>query len=434
MRKILIVDDSATNRMLLHALLDEYKTLNSEISLYIKEAKDGKEAVDLYDEHHFDIILMDVMMPRMDGITATQQIKRRNKDVIILAISASTESEHEEGMIAQGAIDYIHKPVDRDLFFAKMKNYLYILASREINEYHNKEAFNLISTNVYRRRIIFMVEAEEDLNQFWQYYIDRSDAYEHIVEATTLVFSVASLYIVKNLQTVITVEESKDNLYFTLRDLDDIPRLLVKRLVRKYATDYLELKEDMDKLTVKISKHGEKLVEAPAVEETTQMNIDDLIIMNPEEMDETTLNVYDFMDDEDMSELKEVMNNLNSLLLLVGSEIDIHEVEEIGQSLRSIAQVMMNYGETYEISGALRDFSETVLEHKEIFQEKSKDLGILCAAFNNDLFQWERMMFHEGAPSVNFLDETIIINVKTIVAMLMGDESEEEDVDDIFDF
>jgi len=59
----------------------------------------------------------------------------------------------------------------------------------------------------------------------------------------------------------------------------------------------------------------------------------------------------------------------------------------------------------------------------------------MATAFSNDLGTWHRMVFHEGAPSVDFLDATIVANAQTIASMLSpADDSAVEDLDDIFDF
>ena len=77
MEKILIADDEQLMRQL---VIDFLKPEGYEIL----EASDGKEALDIYDKEHPDLILLDVMMPELDGIAATAAIRRESNAPIIL--------------------------------------------------------------------------------------------------------------------------------------------------------------------------------------------------------------------------------------------------------------------------------------------------------------------------------------------------------------
>ncbi|MDX1295208.1 MAG: hypothetical protein R3302_03010, partial [Sulfurimonadaceae bacterium] len=71
------------------------------------------------------------------------------------------------------------------------------------------------------------------------------------------------------------------------------------------------------------------------------------------------------------------------------------------------------------------------------FIEKSTMLGPMCAAFSSDLSSWLRLTFEEGTTSVDYMDDTIIANAKTIGGMLTMDDAPADDagdLDDIFDF
>ena len=111
---ILVVDDDVTNRLVLRALLKEsgFKTL---------EAENGKVAVAVVEEHHVDIILMDIMMPVMDGYEAARIIKT-NHDVFIpiIFLTAMTDEAALAECIKVGGDDFLTKPVD----FAMLKEKL----------------------------------------------------------------------------------------------------------------------------------------------------------------------------------------------------------------------------------------------------------------------------------------------------------------------
>ena len=68
--------------------------------------------------------------------------------------------------------------------------------------------------------------------------------------------------------------------------------------------------------------------------------------------------------------------------------------------------------------------------------KKSSLIGPLCKAFSSDMNSWIQMSFYTGAPSIDFMNDTIAVNTQTINSMLsMNDEvTGEEELDDIFDF
>lgn len=116
--KILLVDDTVTERMIMTALL---KNLGHEVIC----AENGQQAVGLYTAEHFDLILLDVVMPVMDGYEASQQIRSLNHGdgdwTPIILLSGRTEPDDIAAGIKAGADDYLTKPVDLVILSAKMQ-------------------------------------------------------------------------------------------------------------------------------------------------------------------------------------------------------------------------------------------------------------------------------------------------------------------------
>lgn len=107
---ILIVEDEETNYSYL-------KTLLKKVGASSEWARDGNEAVEMCDSNDYDLILMDLKMPVMDGFEATKLIRNKNKDVCIIAQSAYTQSEEKGRAIEAGCNDYIVKPIKIDEFY-----------------------------------------------------------------------------------------------------------------------------------------------------------------------------------------------------------------------------------------------------------------------------------------------------------------------------
>lgn len=117
---ILIVDDDLTNRLVLHALLKES-------GFHTLEASNGKQAVTMVDENHVDIILMDVMMPIMDGYEAARIIKSSHDSFIpIIFLTAMTDETALAKCIRAGGDDFLTKPYNHMLLRAKIDSMLRI--------------------------------------------------------------------------------------------------------------------------------------------------------------------------------------------------------------------------------------------------------------------------------------------------------------------
>jgi CheY-like chemotaxis protein len=102
--------------------------LLSEKGIIVKLAKDGQKALDLLaKEPEIDLVLMDIMMPVLDGYEATKQIRLQPKfkNLPILALTAKAMKEDREKCLAAGANDYLSKPVDVDRLFSMLHIWLY---------------------------------------------------------------------------------------------------------------------------------------------------------------------------------------------------------------------------------------------------------------------------------------------------------------------
>ena len=113
--KVLLVDDDRINRVLLNAILkrEGYTVL---------EANDGQEAVDIFDNEKPDLVLMDVMMPVMDGYEATKLIKSRGVDrfVPVIFLTAVTDEKALAKCVECGGDDFLVKPYNRVILKAKI--------------------------------------------------------------------------------------------------------------------------------------------------------------------------------------------------------------------------------------------------------------------------------------------------------------------------
>ena len=106
---VLIVDDNPTNRKVLELILDQF-------GVGWVSVENGQQAVDAARAQPFAAILMDIQMPVMDGLTATREIRRIEREssrsaAPVIIVSASCEPEHVEAGRAAGAQRHLGKPV-----------------------------------------------------------------------------------------------------------------------------------------------------------------------------------------------------------------------------------------------------------------------------------------------------------------------------------
>jgi two-component system, cell cycle response regulator DivK len=118
MKKILVVEDVEFNRDLIVQLLeDDYLILT---------AADGAQGIRLAEQERPDLILMDLSLPVIDGWEATRRIKANEalKEIPVIALTAHAMQGDERLARESGCDDYLSKPLDEDLLFAKVAKFL----------------------------------------------------------------------------------------------------------------------------------------------------------------------------------------------------------------------------------------------------------------------------------------------------------------------
>jgi len=117
-KRILTVDDNALNLKLIERLMEGS-------GIVMETASDGMDALQKLraPDAHYDLVLMDVNMPKMDGLEATRQIRQdeRLKDIPVLALTASTDKDEVERILASGMNGYLDKPLVLGKLFSAFK-------------------------------------------------------------------------------------------------------------------------------------------------------------------------------------------------------------------------------------------------------------------------------------------------------------------------
>ncbi len=111
--RVLVVDDGSENRQLVRVLLEE-------VGLHITEAENGQVALDLFADQDFDLVLMDMQMPVMDGMTATARLRECGFKLPIVALTANVMKGFESELAAGGFDGYLAKPIDVDALLSDL--------------------------------------------------------------------------------------------------------------------------------------------------------------------------------------------------------------------------------------------------------------------------------------------------------------------------
>lgn len=116
---ILLVDDVELNRLVATALLEE-------TGVQIDTAVHGLQAVQMVDENDYDLVLMDIQMPEMDGLTATREIRKqpRHHKLPILAMTAHARASDREASLAAGMNDHLTKPIEQDVLYRALLKWI----------------------------------------------------------------------------------------------------------------------------------------------------------------------------------------------------------------------------------------------------------------------------------------------------------------------
>lgn len=207
MKKILLVEDEFRIRKITKDFLVEegYKVV---------EAADGKEAIDRFNEEEFDLILLDVMLPEIDGWSVLREI-RKDSDILVMMVTARSDDSDQIFGYQLNVDDYLTKPYNPDILIAKVK----ALLRRGVKDEKGEEKFGDIVINEKQFKV----------------FIGKED-----IELTKKEFEMFK-YLTENKGNVLTREQILNRVwgydyYGDLRVVDNH----VKRLRKKLKGEYIE--------------------------------------------------------------------------------------------------------------------------------------------------------------------------------------------------
>ncbi len=430
MYHILLIDDEVIISEIITDILCTYLEKNYvEFKLYT--ATNGQEALDICKQNTIDLAFMDINMPIMDGIEATQKIKISSPETMIIALSCIEDDLKHKEILISGAEDYINKPISSIIFNTRLKNYLSLLDSRShIDIIYS--AKNLFSSTIYNHNLSFGISKEDHLAEFWESILIRMNLLkeiEHSQDIVRLIYELGSLYLQASQSFKIIIEEDEQNYYFTLTHANIIPKRLLDRLVEKNFPLVRHILND-NRFSILLPKTTEDTSIQETKEETIKHKVNTI-----SSLDKKEYKTYAFLDTQEIDEFEDNLYKLHAIITsLEGEETTSAHIQNIRTYCDAMKKVLIQASESYIIASAIEEFGATISAYPQEFIQMSQDLQAIALGFIDDLISWKEMIFYEGAPSLDFMNDSILANSKILQDLLNPCNLNEEELDDIFTF
>lgn len=430
MIKILIVDDNKDNRTTVRLFLEDYENISA------FEADNAEKAIDIAKVSKPDIIFMDIMMPGMNGIDATKEIRKFDKQAMIIAMSVLSDDEHKSQMLQAGAEDYITKPINEELFIKRMDNYFKLIEYKKAKEATEKPV-NLFSNNVYSRKLGFKIDSEASLAEFWEYYlIKNQNVNETLCDTVRAVYNIGLYLLAQNPSFKIVVEEDEDNLFFSFVELKTFDKPKVSEMLYRESVKCDMEVGGQEEISIKIPSY--KAVDVAPKKEILKIDGEKERILRMSHADKIGAKTYiaelgpDIIDKLEKLEINE--DKLDEAVYEYETDGAYGCLARISSEFEVYASVLDTLYEFKNIAYALATLSCFIngLQPDQIDEKKSKKLGVLLRNMMSDLMSWRKTIFVEkNTADIHYLDSSLLSSCMQ-VELIFKDAKPEEDELELF--
>ncbi len=431
MKKILIVDDQSLNQTLLDAYIRQYCDQHNEI-MEIHTANDGLEAVLLAEDTPFDLIFMDILMPTMNGIEATRRIHAILPKALIIIVSTEGDEENQIQALRNGAKDYFVKPIQPDVFKHRLGLYLTMMNSTKV--INSKRSQNPFTNHVFCYHTTYLIENEEHLAELWEsllFQIKDSVRTNFLSDLIRFMYQLGVVMLSRKVQPQIIKEENENDYFFSILNINIIPSHIIKQLINNYFSD-ADYLLTTNLLSFKVRKEYSTIHDTIGTTSHASM---ELPVPITYEKQTEVLQRFDFMEEEDLTSLELKLNELSTQFMWMGSnELNGDDVDQIVNAFERASSILLLYSETQTLGLAIRTLTDVIKKDEHKFIQMASQMSTLCKSFNNDLIVWYKSVFFEGAPSIHYMDASILSNIQMIQSFLEPDESLGFDGDDGLEF
>lgn len=457
--KILIVDDMQDNRDILKVILNNMNNID------VFEAENGKVAIEMVKKVEPDIIVMDVMMPELDGFEATKIIKKDYPEIIVMVVTAVEDFEMEKKMTEVGATCYTIKPINGALFKYKISNFINLINLKKNYKsvLMKQDSINPFSNEIRNLKTFYTIENEDDMMDFGTWLLD---FYHRFKQTTSMMFQkkLEFLYRVmtNNLKKeeilTITIEDGFDELYinfeipksfsidkFDTGILDNIGEDLVikdnyihlkiapnKNLPTGSRKDEIEERvepnekveenkdsEKKEKEIIKIDNHDRTLLRQSHIDKVHAKEfvaqIEGAIIDEIHDLIDLEEHWDENLDKYELKPAKEILIDISTILSKYSSVVNsLYSFMALSYALSSL-------------STFIRDIDIEVLDEKT-----TKKLILLLRSVKSDLSDWRINIFEDQSTTdIHYLDSSLLSSCMQIEALFSNKEIEDEEENDL---
>ncbi|MDP2077180.1 MAG: hypothetical protein Q8J85_03975, partial [Sulfuricurvum sp.] len=223
--------------------------------------------------------------------------------------------------------------------------------------------------------------------------------------------------------------------FFSILNTKILPAQKITQLIEK-SLENAVYKFESNLLSFQVAKE----LRVPKPEVIREVKSETTVTQKPKEQvvykkEIEILQKFNFMESEDLTSLELKLNELATQFMWMGSnELNVDDVDQIVNAFERTSSILMLYSQTQTLGMAIRDLTTIIQQDEKVFIEMAPQMSALCKSFNNDLIIWLKSVFYDGAPSVNYMDASIISNIQMVQSFLSPPEDVNLDDGDGFEF
>jgi DNA-binding response OmpR family regulator len=412
MKKILIVDGHQPTRKFLETNINRYCTL-AKVSVDLHWAKSSEAAVELYDRYRCELIFIAVTLHRSEGIELISRLYALNPEALIIIVFNQSSKEYQLQALRNGAKDFFVHPILPHEFTRRLSHYFSMIES-EKGLPSFKQSRNLFTNAIYCYKAKYRIENEEDLAQLWEsllFHLKESVRADLLSDLIRFLYQIGQQMLGYKVHPRIVMEENEIHYFFTILNIHILPSVMIVKLIDDTLSP-IEYRMETNTLSFKISK---ETGDTPSGEAQGRGQH-----RTREEKKETQpLYRYDFMENKDLELLEMKLNQLSTDFIWMGTnELDLDDVEHIVHAFERISVILLLYTQTHTLGTSIKELTHLIKNEEKRFMVMAPQMAKFCKDFNKDLIAWCKHVFYTGAPSVDFMDASLLSNLQLIKSFL----------------
>jgi CheY-like chemotaxis protein len=297
--KLLIVDDAKETRDALNNIIK----LKIDDSYEIKEAENGLEALGIVESFKPDIVLTDILMPKMDGIRFAKLLKSQNetKHIFVTAITGLSGEEQIQKIYSSGIDFYISKPFQLDDIVARLKVITSLISKKKPFSSDKVQVRNAFKDKeVKRYYVTFNISQEDDMFLIFEYFCHHDFYCDSITLKDLMVFLIKAYRKLENTVSFDFILEESDN-YLYMSVTNDLFRISLEEVFKNSTVFEYKSSEDIFSLRIALKSfviHHAKSEEPKKYPYQHEMlSAQDLMLMSSDELDEYVNEVHEALEE-----------------------------------------------------------------------------------------------------------------------------------------